>query len=421
MAQQRRVIFLNRFFYPDHSPTSELLSDVAFALAERGFEVSVVTSRQRYDAAQADLAKRETVRAVDIKRVWTSRRGRAQLAGRSVDYLTYYAAAAWHVLRSAHSGDVVVAKTDPPLLSVVLAPIAKLKGADLVNWLQDVFPEVAERLNTGGSGGRFFARAVMPIRNWSLKSAKMNVVVGDGMAAQLKAQGIPEKLITVINNWADASFIRPVAEQDNQLRKEWIPDGRFVVAYAGNLGRAHDVDTILSAMTLLQDRAVMLPNDVAAKVIFLFVGGGAKRAKLEREAMKRGLTNFRVRQYQPKERLSETLGVGDVHLVSLDPRLEGLIVPSKFYGIAAAGRPTIFVGSSLGEIARMIAHHRCGYTVSPDDGEALADRIQQLASNRALCSDMGARAREAFEAHWEKTQALAKWEEILLNVRKAKR
>jgi hypothetical protein len=72
----------------------------------------------------------------------------------------------------------------------------------------------------------------------------------------------------VINNWADASLIRPVAEQENQLRKEWIPDGCFVVAYAGNLGRAHDVETILSAMTLLQDRAVMLPNDLAAKVIF---------------------------------------------------------------------------------------------------------------------------------------------------------
>ena len=180
--------------------------------------------------------------------------------------------------------------------------IAKLKGAPLVNWLQDVFPEVAERLNTGGSGGRFFARAVKPIRNWSLKAAKMNVVVGDGMAAHLKAQGIPEKLITVINNWADGSLIRPVAEQENQLRKEWIPPGRFVVAYAGNLGRAHDVDTILSAMTLLQDRAVMSPADHAANVMFLFVGGGAKRANLEREAMKRTLTNFRVRPYQPKER-----------------------------------------------------------------------------------------------------------------------
>jgi glycosyltransferase involved in cell wall biosynthesis len=148
-------------------------------------------------------------------------------------------------------------------------------------------------------------------------------------------------------------------------------------------------------MTLLQDRAVMSPTDPAAKVMFLFVGGGAKRAKLEREAMRRTLTNFRIRPNQPKERLSETLGVGDVHLVSLDPRLEGLIVPSKFYGIAAAGRPTIFIGSLIGEIARILAHYRCGYAVSPGDGDALVDRILELASDRELCSAMGARAREA--------------------------
>ena len=91
-------------------------------------------------------------------------------------------------------------------------------------------------------------------------------------------------------------------------------------------------------------------------------------------------------------------------------------MPSKFYGIAAAGRPTIFVGSPLGEIAHTLAHYRCGYTVSPGDGEALADRILELASNRPLCSEMGARAREAFEAHWDRKQALAKWEEVLLNV-----
>ena len=83
------------------------------------------------------------VYGVEVKRVWTSRRGRAYLSGRSVDYLTFYLAAAWHVFRFARLGDAIVAKTDPPLLSVVLAPIAKLKGAHLVNWLQDLFPEVA--------------------------------------------------------------------------------------------------------------------------------------------------------------------------------------------------------------------------------------------------------------------------------------
>ena len=94
MAQQRRVIFLNRFFYPDHAPTAELLSDVAFALAERGFDVSVITSRQNYDKADAELPRRENVRGVDITRVWTSKQGRSQLAGRSVDYLTFYLSSA---------------------------------------------------------------------------------------------------------------------------------------------------------------------------------------------------------------------------------------------------------------------------------------------------------------------------------------
>ena len=353
------------------------------------------------------------MRGVHIVRVWTSRRGRSRLVGRTLDYLTFYASAAWQVLRSSRRGDVVVAKTDPPLLSIVLMPIVKLRGAKLINWLQDIFPEVAERLNIGGPIGRFLAKAVTPFRNWSLRSAKTNVVVGDGMAAHLEAQGISRSKITVINNWADGSLIRPQAQPEIQLRREWLPPGRFVVCYAGNLGRAHDIETALSAMTLLQDRAVITPTDAAAKVMFLFVGGGAKRAKLEKEALKRGLTNFRMRPYQPKENLSETLGIGDVHLVSLVPKLEGLIVPSKFYGIAAAGKPTIFVGSPIGEIARLIAHYRCGYTISPGDGEALVDCILALMSNKELLSEMSARAREAFEAHWDKRQALAKWEAVL--------
>ena len=88
-------------------------------------------------------------------------------------------------------------------------------------------------------------------------------------------------------------------------------------------------------------------------------------------------------------------------------------MPSKFYGIAAAGRPTIFIGSPLGEIARAIAHHSCGYTVSPQDGEALVDKILELASDPELRSAMGSRAREAFEAHWDKSRGVASWEVTL--------
>ena len=414
--QRRRVIFLNRFFYPDHAPTAELLSDVAFALAERGFDVSVITSRQSYEKADAELPSRERVRGVDITRVWTSKRGRLRLQGRGVDYLTFHVAAAWHAWRTARRGDVIVAKTDPPLLSVTMAIVAKLRGAHLVNWLQDIFPEVAEALNVGGRLGRAASASLRPLRDWSLRSAEVNVVVGEGMAERLQKLGLAPETIQVINNWADGTLITPLPSEENEFRKEWVPGDRFVVCYAGNLGRVHDVDTMLSAMTVLQERAKNSPSDLAAKVMFVFVGGGGNRARLEREALKRGLTNLRMRPYQPKERLGETLGVGDVHLVSLDPALEGLIVPSKFYGIAAAGRPTIFIGSKNGEIARLLAEDGCGFTVTPGDGEALTECIRALAGDRDLCAALGARARIAFERQWDKQQALAKWEALLRGI-----
>jgi hypothetical protein len=108
-----RIIFLNRYFYPDHSATSQMLSDLAFGLAERGHQVTVITSRLRYDARDATLPPSERIRNVDIVRIWTSRFGRHNLAGRAVDYVTFYLSAIWAVFRLARRGDVVVARPTP--------------------------------------------------------------------------------------------------------------------------------------------------------------------------------------------------------------------------------------------------------------------------------------------------------------------
>ena len=257
--------------------------------------------------------------------------------------------------------------------------------------------------------GKLATGPLRPLRNWSLRAAEVNVVVGEEMALRLKARGLPPE-IKVISNWADRALITPLPPEESALRKEWI---RFVVGYAGNLGRAHDIDTMLAAMTLLQQRATKSPSDLAARVMFVFIGGGAQRARLEREALKRGLSNFHLKPYQPKERLGETLAVADVHLVSLNPALEGLIVPSKFYGIAAAGRPTIFIGAAHGEIGRILEENGCGFTIMPGDGEALTERILALAGDRPLCEALGARARVAFERQWDKEKAVAEWEALL--------
>jgi colanic acid biosynthesis glycosyl transferase WcaI len=406
-----RVVFLNRYFYPDQAPTGVLLSDVAFALAEAGTDVAVITSRLRYDGSDTIKSSRETVKGVEIHRVWSSQAGRLGLLGRSLGYGSFYLTGACRLWRLARRADIIVAKTDPPLLSVMAASIAKLRGVKVVNWLQDLFPEVAEALEVGGTPGRLAFQALKPLRNWSLRAASANVVLGQAMAAHLLNEGIESHKVRVISNWSDETAIRPVPATQNSLRKDWGLEDRFVVGYAGNLGRAHDIDTIVDAITLLQEQAKV--DQIAQNIVFVFIGGGARHAKLARDVSRRRLSNVQIHPYQARERLAETLGIADLHLVSLNPKLEGLVIPSKFYGIAAAGRPTLFVGSTEGEIAHLLDQCTCGFTVLPGDAPALASRILELAGDPRGCAHMGHRARKAFEASWNKAHAVQQWIDLL--------
>jgi colanic acid biosynthesis glycosyl transferase WcaI len=412
----RRVLFLNRYFYPDHSATSELLSSLAFALAQQGFDIEIITSRLRYDDTNAALKPRAVVHGVKVWRVWTSRRGRHNLFGRSLDYLSFYLSAAWRLLRITHAGDIVVAKTDPPLLSVVTAPVAWLRGAHLVNWLQDIFPEVAEALGVGGSLGAAGFKILRRLRNWSFRVADTNVVVGARMVDRLLKQGIPSDKIQVIENWSDGELITPLATAKNELRRSWGLEDAFVVGYAGNLGRAHDLHTIIQAMTLLQERATKSDDALANRIKFVFIGGGAQFPELEREVSRRGLRNVAMRPYQPRDQLSQTLAVADLHLVTLAPKLEGLVVPSKFYGVLAAGRPVLFVGAGKGELATLVQELGCGFAVKSGDGRMLEDCILHLASDPGLCDRMGSLGRAAFEQRWNKSVAVEKWEKLLAAV-----
>jgi glycosyltransferase involved in cell wall biosynthesis len=162
--------------------------------------------------------------------------------------------------------------------------------------------------------------------------------------------------------------------------------------------------------------AVVEKTRSARPVIWLFIGSGALFAPLEAEVARRGLGSARFRPYQPAELLAQSLSAADVHLVSLRPELEGLIVPSKFYGICAAGRPTMFVGDRDGEIARLIGRHGCGHAIATGDGAGLARTVLELAADPGRCRRMGERARQAFEAEFDKAIAIARWLDVLAEV-----
>lgn len=398
-----KLIFVNRYFHPDISATSQVLMDLATDQARRGREVHVVTSRQLYEDPAAELPAEAEHGGVRIHRVRTSTFGRHHLAGRALDYATFYLSAARCLWRLARAGDVIIANTDPPLVSVVAGWVARRRGALLVNWLHDVFPEIAQRLDVAvlrGPLGTFARR----LRDHSLRTAAVNVVLGERMKAVVTERVGSLSRVEVVENWADGAVIRPLAADGNALRRQWGLDGRFVVGYSGNLGRAHEFDTILGAAELLRGE----PD-----IVFLFIGGGRQKAWVEGEAARKGLGNVVFQPYQPREMLAASLSTADAHLVTLQAGLEGLIVPSKFYGVAAAGRPTIFIGEPDGEIARHVSREACGMAVRTGDASGLASAIRALRGNPAEAAAMGGRARSAFERRWDRPHAMERWNALL--------
>ncbi|MET0498698.1 MAG: glycosyltransferase family 4 protein, partial [Steroidobacteraceae bacterium] len=316
---RRRIVFINRFFYPDTSATSQILFELTTRLAERGLEIHVICSRQLYDDASAVLAPIENVRGVQVHRVWTSRFGRNGLMGRAIDYGSFYITCAAQLLGLVERDDLVVAKTDPPLISIVAASITRLRGARLVNWLQDIFPEVASHLGANPLPP-WLNRRLQGLRDASLMRAQLNVVLGSRMREHLEALRIPAAKIRIVANWANGDEVVAQSLDSSNLRRTLGLQDKFVVAYSGNLGRAHEFETLLLAAQRLRDNR---------NVVFLMIGGGAKMPALRQAVQEKGLPNMRFLPYQPRELLSDTLAAADVHVACLLPALEGLIVPSK--------------------------------------------------------------------------------------------
>jgi colanic acid biosynthesis glycosyl transferase WcaI len=396
-----RLVFVNRFYAPDLAATSQMLGGIAPGLAARGLAIVVVTSRQRYEDAAANLPAREVLDAVEVRRVWSTRFGRLHPLGRLVDYLSFHASVLVELLRLLRAGDLVVAMTDPPMLSVTVWAASRLRGARLLNWLQDLFPEVARELGFGSIPGAVHG-LLLALRDRSLRGAECNVTLGERMRDHVAARGVAPARLAVIPNWADGAAIRPMATELSRLRHRLGLGGRFVVGYSGNLGMAHDVDALLVAARELRD------DD---SLVFVLSGGGSGMRRLQREAQADDLPNLRFLPYQSAADLGDSLAAANVHLVSLRPELEGLIVPSKTYGVLAAGRAVAFVGDSDGEIARLLRRHGCGVTV--DSGARLAQALRMLRAEPSTVESMGLRARTAFDAEFSRSTVVEHWHALL--------
>ncbi|MDE3084634.1 MAG: glycosyltransferase family 4 protein, partial [Verrucomicrobiota bacterium] len=357
----QRLIFLNRFYWPDEPATAQVLTDLAEMLAAEGNDMTVISSHN----GAVETPYEETRNRVKILRVRSTRWGGGSLPGRTIDFATYLIGARRHLKQIVHAGDLVVAMTDPPVLPLAVASLAKKRGAKVVHWVQDIYPELATAL-----GGPGFLGLLRPWRDHAWRNAQACVALGEDMAAFVKQRGA--RNVAVIPNWSPIGLGKPSAKSIDELRAEWELQNKFVVTYAGNLGRVHDLSPILEAASALRH---------TPGISFIFVGDGAQRRALEAEALRLDLSNVRFFPPQPRARLAEVLALGDVHLVTLKSGCERFVFPSKFYGIVAVGRPILFVGPSQCEVARLVSRKKLGLIFSHNEMPRLAQALLDLKNN----------------------------------------
>lgn len=432
-----RIILLNLYYAPDEAATAQMLADLGSGLAAAGHEVRAICGDRAYLDPGKRYPKSESIGGVRVDRVSTTAFGRRSRIGRLIDYKTFFLGA----LRRLAFGprfDVVVSLTTPPLIGLLGVAVARIRTRSNLTprpplqpgegvpkagvrsaraagrprsilWSMDVYPELAFRLGALRERsllGRLISRLSRLTYRWS----EIVVALGPTMARKLEvalaSPGLagPPSNITVIPNWADGEAIRPRPVERHPLRKEWGWENRFVVLYSGNLGLAHEFETVLRAADRLRE---------GRSILFAFVGAGPRLSEVRRRSGELGLPNVEFRPPLPRARLSELLTAGDLHLATLRPEVVGLLVPSKIYGILSSGRPVLYVGPAEGEIFEIVDGKGCGAVVRNGDVDGVVRTVRAYAASPGRREIDGRRSREVFDLEFTRQESVGKWVELI--------
>jgi glycosyltransferase involved in cell wall biosynthesis len=417
------VLLVNQSFWPDVVATAQQAHDLAKFLQSRGDHVTVVASRSLYGKKGSRLPGSEAKDGIQIYRVSYNLFDKKGLASRALDYLRFNFAAAWRVLRLPRH-DVVICLTTPPFVALIGALLKAVKGTQFVFWTMDLYPDLPVEAGIISRNG-LAHRMLGAIDRFCLRRADVVVTLGRCMRDRIIAKGIPTDRIAIIPPWSDPEEIpelpvrrlelavdslakqrptAPVPCGPNPLRTEWELGDRFVIQYSGNFGLGHDAETVFGAMLKLKD-----DDDIR----WVIVGDGVMRPTVEEFVRRHDIRNVVLKPYQPRSKLGTLISLGDVHLVLMVPGFEGVILPSKLYGILAAGRPAIFVGPERSEIARIIKEDNCGIVVPNGNSEGLVRVIGEIRGDPALGLSLGHRGRKALESKYSMRHACEAWHRLI--------
>lgn len=406
-------------FYPQVAACNQLLLDLCEDLVKAGYKVKVVTGNPSEILEQKqkrNILRQENYKGIEIFRLRNTTFSKYKITGRVLNYLTFHFLVFFHTLFYERPNLVFVLST-PPFISFYGLMLKMLKKSKVIYNVQDMFPDLAVEL--GKLKNKQFIRFLKKLSELIIKKVDKVIVIGEYMKKRIRREllreiSVSNNHIVTIHNWADGDKIKVLREdvENSFFKKKWELEGRFVILYSGNIGYLHEFDTIISTAEYFSKKGLK-------EIVFVFIGEGIKKSYIEKKAKEKELNNILFFPYQPQEMLTYSLGLANVSLVTLEKGFEGMVVPSKIYGILASGRPVIAVVGEESEIVEIIGKAKCGEIVKIGDCNALVNSIVNYYKDPQKCNEEGMNGRRYFEKNFDRKIATKKYIKVIEEVLKS--
>ena len=409
-----RVLLLTAYFPPDTGSASHLFYELGAELAKTGHTVTVVTSMPSYhvqgslERYQGRIWLREGIKGMDVVRVATPQLPRRLMFGRA---LWQFSGALTFVVVGllVPPQDVALIYSPPLPLGLAAWALRGLRGVPFVFNVQDLFPKSI--IDLGLLKNRWIIRAFEAIERFVYRRADAITVHSGGNRQHVIGKGTGATKVSVIPNWVDTNFIRP-EDRMNGFREEHALGDHFLVSFAGVLGYSQDLDVVLEAAALARNEA---------NILWLIVGDGVEKDRLEAKAQHMDLPNVRFLPMQPRDKYPSILHASDVCLTTLHAEVTSPVVPSKILSAMAAGRPVVASLDLNGDAPKVIEEAKCGFTLPPEDPDALADAVMTLYRDKALREELGRNGRLYAEKHLSLKSSVSQYEELFQQILEERR
>ena len=372
-----RILLLNQCFYPDVVSTAQHLTDLARGLADRGHEVTVITSDSGYDDPTRTFPRRESWNNIEVLRIPSLSLGKKTKLKRALNFASFLAVCSLRLL-TLRRFDVVVALTSPPLISFLAALFVLLKGGRFCSWVMDLNPD--EAVAAGWLREHSLpARMLQRLLIYSLKRADRVIVLDRFMKDRVLAKGIEPARVKILPPWSHDESIGYSTPGRDEFRSKYGLTNKFVVMYSGNHSPCHPLDTLLDAALVLSTNE---------NLAFCFVGGGTEQDKVREFSRRHNLQNVLCLPYQPLDSLSSSLSAADLHVVVMGEKFTGIVHPCKIYNILRIGGPVLYIGpveSHITDIALRVKTDHISVARHGDSG-SVVEQITALGKRKSTAT-----------------------------------